>query len=63
MNYISKCAELKSASKDVKNADRIFCRADKRCFLSLLNNLLKPSYTSCVLDRRYLHGIISAMFV
>ena len=53
MNYISKCAELKSASEDVKNAYRMFLRAEKRCFLSLLKNLLKPTYTSCVLDRRY----------
>ena len=31
----------------------MFLRAEKRCFLSLLNNLLKPTYTSCVVDRRY----------
>ena len=52
MNYISKCAELKSAPEDVKNAYRMFLRAEKRCFLALLNNLLKRNYTSCVLDRR-----------
>ena len=49
---MSKCAEMKSAPEDVKNAYRMFLRAEKRCFLSLLNNLLKPTYTSCELDRR-----------
>ena len=50
---MSKCAELKSAPEDVKNAYRMFLRAKKRCFLSLLKNLLKPTYTSCELGRRY----------
>ena len=45
---MSKCAELKSASEDVENAYRMFLRAEKRCFLPLLKNLLKPTYTSCV---------------
>ena len=52
MHYILKCAEMKSAAEDVKNAYRMFLRAEKRCFLSFLNNLLQPTYTSCVLDRR-----------
>ena len=38
-----------------KNAYGMFLRAEKTCFLSLLKNLLKPTYTSCVLDRRYVN--------
>ena len=36
-----------------KNAYRMFLKAEKRCFLSLLKNLLKPTYTSCELGHRY----------
>ena len=45
---------IKSASEDVKNAYRMFLRAEKRSFLSLLKNLIKPTYTSCELGRRYI---------
>ena len=42
---------IKIYTRRCKNAYRMFLRAEKRCFLSLLKNLLKPTYTSCELGR------------